>query len=300
MKILVNRKPVNGPWGGGNHFIKAFHETGIKKGHQITNSFSSDLDAVFMIDPRYDELGISINEIKEYKSHYPSTFILHRVNECDSRKGTCDTDNLLQYCSMHTDVSIFVSEWMKDYHLSKGWKCNANDVIHNGVDHSVFKPNHKFNDGKINIVAHHWSDNYLKGFDVYDFLDNLVSLHDHLTFTYIGRERGTFQNTKIIPPLAGKKLGDELGRYDVYISGSRSDPGPNHILESLACYMPTYVHKDGGGAVEFAGDDHVYGSLSELQDLILSGKFMPNILKPAPWDVCINKYFDILEKKGLY
>jgi hypothetical protein len=64
--------------------------------------------------------------------------------------------------------------------------------------------------------------------------------------------------------------------------------------------MPTYVHKDGGGAVEFAGDDHVYGSLSELQDLILSGKFMPNILKPAPWDVCINKYFDILEKKGLY
>jgi hypothetical protein len=30
----------------------------------------------------------------------------------------------------------------------------------------------------------------------------------------------------------GKELGDELGKYDVYASASRFDPGPNHIIES--------------------------------------------------------------------
>ena len=296
MKILINRKPVVGPWGGGNHFVKAFHEIGTGKGHDIVTNFCHDLDAIFMVDPRYDELGISINEITHYKANHPSTLLVHRINECDSRKGTNDMDFLLKQCSKYSDISVFVSNWMKDYHVSKGWNCKENTVIYNGVDDIIFKPNQKIDNGKINVVAHHWSDNYLKGFDVYEFIDKLTLMYDHIGFTYIGRERGTFQNTHIIPPLFGQKLGMELGRYDVYISGSRHDPGPNHILESLSCAIPTYVHKDGGGAVEFAGDDHVYESLSELENLILGGNFKKNNFRPMGWNICINDYFDLLEK----
>jgi glycosyltransferase involved in cell wall biosynthesis len=295
VKILLNRRPVEGPWGGGNHFVRSFYDVGMRQGHEIVSNFCPDLDAILMVDPRYDDLGISINEIVQYKAYKPSTFILHRINECDSRKGTNDVDGLLRECSRQSGASIFVSNWMKNYHISRGWHCVKNDVVYNGVDRSVFKPNQKINNGKINIVAHHWSDNYLKGFDVYDFLDNLVKEHDHLTFTYIGRDRGTFQNTNVIAPMFGKSLGDELGRYDVYVSGSRYDPGPNHILESLACEIPTYVHKDGGGAVEFAGDDHVYHSLNELKEMILERSFALNKFQLSGWDDCVNKYITLLE-----
>ena len=92
---------------------------------------------------------------------------------------------------------------------------------------------------------------------------------DQIEFTYIGRHRGTFKNTRCIEPCTGVELSRRLQGHDVYISGSRFDPGPNHILEALAVGLPTYVHKDGGGAVEFAGTDHTFSNLSELEELIL-------------------------------
>ena len=41
----------------------------------------------------------------------------------------------------------------------------------------------KINNKKVNIVTHHWSDNYLKGFDVYDKLDEFVKENNDFTFT---------------------------------------------------------------------------------------------------------------------
>ena len=42
----------------------------------------------------------------------------------------------------------------------------------------------------------------------------------------------------------------------------------NHILESLSCEIPTYVHKDGGGAVEFAGIENTYSDIYELVERV--------------------------------
>ena len=135
----------------------------------------------------------------------------------------------------------------------------------------------------------------MKGFDIYDQLDNFVKHREDYTFTYIGRERGSFSNTHVVESLYGKALGEELGKYDVYVSGSRFDPGPNHILESIACEIPTYSFIDGGGSCEFTGEDHVYKSFNELEKILLAKEFKKNNFKTNTWKNCINQLADIMK-----
>ena len=289
MKILINRKPVQGPWGGGNLFVRAFCDALGGKGHTVVHELSDDIDVIFMQDPRYSDLGISIDEVIQYKKHRPETKVIHRVNECDARKGTQGVDSLLQECSRHTDKTIFVSDWMKRYHLDRGWQCNDTAVVYNGVNLNHFKLRDKISNGKVNIVTHHWSNNRMKGFDVYEAIDKFIK-NRNFTFTYIGRDLGTFKNTSVLSPLCGVALGEQLSKYDVYISGSLYDPGPNHILESIACGLPTYAIQNGGGASEFVGNDHTYSDIHELFKILETGNFSKNKLYVGSWKSCIEKY----------
>ena len=287
MKILINRKLVDGPWGGGNLFVKAFIKEMSSLKHHIIHNLEADIDCVFIQDPRYDELGISINEIINYKRNYkPNICIVQRINECDARKGTQDVDDILRECSNYLDHTFFVSDWMKDYHIQRGWNCKSNSTLLNGVD-EFFVPRAKIKNGKINIVTHHWSNNYMKGFDIYDKIDEEVGKRNDITFTYIGRERGSFKNTRVIEPLYGEVLANELGKYDVYVSASKFDPGPNHVLEALACQIPTYAHVNGGGTVEFVGKNHTYSDWNDLLNIINKNSFMLNDFKTRSWQCCI-------------
>ena len=297
MKILINRKPVDGPWGGGNLFVRAFCEVLRSCGHEVVFSLDPGLDVIFIQDPRYSDLGISINEIARFKKENPSVKIIHRVNECDARKNTKDVDSLLRACSSISDTTVFVSHWMKDYHKNRDWHCKDTAVVYNGVNKDHFKKRDKIKNNKINIVAHHWSDNRLKGADVYEFLDDFVGKNDKFTFTYIGRTSSKFKNTKIIEPISGLVLGEELSKYDIYVSGSRFDPGPNHILESLACEMPTFVHVDGGGAKEFAGKNFSFETPEDLSKLLENTSLnIQNCTFPGTWRDSIGRYLAIIER----
>lgn len=292
MKILINRNVIKGPWGGGNNFVKAFYDYIPTFNHTIVESLYEHPDIIFLMDPRSDAGCISINEAVHYKMesamYGKKVTIIQRVNECDARKGTNNIDELLRQCSHYIDKTIFVSDWMKEYHLKKGWACQDNNVLINGV-FDFYKEREKIGNGKKNIVTHHWSDNFMKGFDFYEKLDTLCGERNDITFTYIGRERGTFKNTKIIPPLFGDDLAKELGRYDVYISGSRFDPGPNHILESIACNIPTFSFIDGGGACEFTGEDFIFRSFEEFIEKIDSNSYNKNNMKIDSWKECMEK-----------
>jgi hypothetical protein len=295
MKILINRKPVDGPWGGGNLFLTNMCKYFTEKGHHVTHQIEDNIDVIFIINPRYDSLGISINEAIRYKKKHPNTLIVQRINDCDSRKNTQGVDEMLIQCSQYIDVTIFVSFWMKKYFINRGWKCNNNFVVINGVETETIKVD-KIKNGKINIVTHHWSNNYLKGFDVYDAIDKFVATNSSFTFTYIGRDRGTFSHTTLIQPLHGEELYKNLKKYDVYISASRFDPGPNHILESISCNLPTYVHKDGGGCVEFAGIGNSFNDLSDLITILESKNYVNNKIKLYNWNECIELLNNIIEE----
>ena len=60
--------------------------------------------------------------------------------------------------------------------------------------------------GPLKLVTHHWGGNFMKGFDVYSKLDNLLSskeLNKNINFTYIGNlpKNFYFKNSTHINPL---------------------------------------------------------------------------------------------------
>jgi len=299
-KIYINRNPVIGPWGGGNNFVKGLYEHMPELGFKIIdNPFLETPDIIFLQSPKPDSIcNFSINEAIRIKQSFPHVKIIIRVNDCDDRKNTTGIDDFWIECSKYVDKTVFVSRWMKEYFLKKGWHCNENFVLYNGVNRKHFKEREKISNGKINIVTHHWSNNRMKGFDIYEKLDAFTTNNDKFTFTYIGRDLGTFKNTKVISPKFGKDLGEELSRYNVYVSDSKSDPGPNHILESLACNIPTYVSKDGGGCIEFAGKEFIFNDFEDLKLILTKERYNKNsTIKLCNWKGCIEKLSIIINSQ---
>lgn len=296
MKTYINREPVSGPWGGGNMFVKAFHKEAPNMGVEMVTADQLNVapDVILLAGLDNDGRGISAEQAIQYKLFMQGRKdikLILRVNENDARKGTSGVDDMLLQISQYLDGTVFVSNWLRDYFLAKGWADQNHTVIVNGVDQEIFKPQPKLENGKLNIAAHHWSDNRMKGADIYERIDEFVGkAPDKFAFTYIGRHKCNFKHTTVVRPLFGKKLGEELGKHDIYVSASVADPGPNHISESISCGLPTYVHTDGGGCVEFAGDDHVYRDWEELESILLDSKFVPNSTSFGTWRECIERY----------
>lgn len=293
IKVFVNRKPVAGPWGGGNNFTKSIFEFGNDFGIHFTADPREKFDAILMLDPRYDEIGISANEISDYKKENPNCPVFYRVNECDARKGTNEIDSIIIGMNSFLDEYIFVSEWMKDYFCKNKENFlipNNVSVIYNGVNKDHFFENHeKPLSEKLRIVTHHWSNNLFKGFDIYEKLDE-VSKTENIQFTYVGRDRNTFKNAIVIPPLSGEDLGNAIRNHDLYISASRWDPGPNHVIEAITSGLPILAHIDGGGALEFVGQDNKFENFEDLIKIIRSKSYKKSKIKFDNWKECIEKY----------
>ena len=96
IKIFINRKPVEGPWGGGNLFVKSMYEYLPELGYElIDNPYETSPDIIFLQSPYPDSgLKFSINDAINIKNKRRKTKIYIRVNDCDARKGTDDVDNI--------------------------------------------------------------------------------------------------------------------------------------------------------------------------------------------------------------
>ena len=266
MKIFFNRIARKEAYGGGSHFVTAMSDYLKEKGHEVvfhmTNKNSKqpieDIDLIFLIDPRPGDIGYSINHAIAYKNQVnPKVKILHRVNECDARKNTDFMDNMLIETSSFTDKTIFISTWLKEYFIEKDFKNAKNSsVIYNGCNRGHFYPDkEKQKTDKIKIVTHHWSDNWMKGFDLYKFIDQEI-VNDRFEFTYIGRYCKDYKpkNTKIISPLWGPHLGKELRKHDIYVTASRFEPCGMHHVEGAASGMPVIYYEDCGGINELCNN----------------------------------------------
>ena len=109
MKTLyVNRAPVDGPWGGGNNFVKAVYKYAATFGYQIVDKIINDVDVILITDHRYDDVKkFSMNEAIRYKQAFPKTKVVYRVNECDKRKGETEIiDPLIRETSKNSDLTI--------------------------------------------------------------------------------------------------------------------------------------------------------------------------------------------------
>jgi len=304
MKIFFNRVPRDEPYGGGNQFLQKMTQVLISHNHEVVYHLNPGIDIIFMIDPRPGDIGYSIEHIAVYKDQFPDTKIIHRVNECDARKGTNDLDKLLLASMSLSDRVIFISEWLKDYFEDAGF-AGYSDVVYNGCSTDHFYPANKNKTEKIKLVTHHWSDNWMKGFDLYTELDKYIHNHPEsmLEFTYVGRYYKEYKptSTNVISPLKGIELGNELRKHDIYVTASRFEPCGMHHIEGAASGLPVIFHKDTGGIRELClKHGEQYSTFNEFLECVnkisVQLSTYQNKIDHESLDInrCVGEYFDIL------
>tara|TARA_B100001093_G_scaffold39362_1_gene33565 strand:+ start:219 stop:1169 length:951 start_codon:yes stop_codon:yes gene_type:complete len=259
-KIFFSFNPPEGSYGGGSFFVKNFVNFLKLKKYIITFKLEENIDFIFIIDPRkrkkYNK-KYSLKDFINYKKCNPNTKIIHRVNDCDlKRNSDSKLEPLMIETMKKSDFVIFVSNWMKlYYHKKYNLNLNCSSII-NGCDSKIFFPNFQikdFKNKKIKIVTHHFSDNYLKGFEIYNQIDKLLNNNNcNFTFTFVGNYNKDYQpkNIKLLKATQGIELANIIRDHDIYLTATQFEPGAMHYVEGLSCGLPILFRKNGGGAFE--------------------------------------------------
>ncbi len=285
MKIAIGTNIQDGPWGGGNAFAKNLSSFLIESGHEVVYKLlDKDIDIILLTEPRKLSETSSFNhkDINEYLNVVNNnSIVFHRINECDQRKGTNYINEYLIKSNRVADVTIFVSEWLKHLYMEEGIRKENLHTIMAGANREIFNPeNFKVwnKNEKLKIVTHHWGTNKNKGYEIYEYIDQLISTDpwkDMIEFTFIGNlpKNYNFTNSNIVKPLYGVELGKELKKNHLYITGSLFEPSGNHHIEAGQCGLPILYIKSGGTS-EYCDSFGIPYSIDNLEDKIIL--FMKN------------------------
>ncbi len=250
-------RPVDSPWGGGNWWLTQTVNDLRAHGYDVRFDLRGEPAGIVLVDPRVG--GNVVFGADEIERHAKAR-VLHRINECDLRKSTNEIDRLLADANRVADHTVFISAWLRDYHAERWFDLSRpHSVIPNGADDAVFNPRGaaEWHAGRpLRLVTHHWSDNPMKGFDVYAEIDGLIAdgaLPDTELWV-IGRWPGAveWRAARTFPPTTGRELADLLRQCHLYVTASRWEPGGMHHVEGAQCGLPVLYHEDGGGIVEAA------------------------------------------------
>lgn len=294
MKVAIGARLIEGPWGGGNRFAQALMSSLTEAGHQVVQDLrDTDIDIILLTDPRWRSPNVSFaaGAILRYLAwRNPRAVVVHRINECDERKGGGKMNAALvtaNYCADHT---VFVGEWLRNLPV---WRANLQtpySTIRNGADTAVFNPRgFKPWDGKgpLRLVTHHWGYHWMKGFDIYEPVDRMLgdpAWRDRIEFTFVGNlPKGfRFQNARHVPPLDGIELADELRSHHAYLTASINEPGGNHQNEGALCGLPLLYRNSGcmpeycaGFGVAFEPATFIAGLETMLRDYAHYVALMP-------------------------
>lgn len=250
LRISMNARKIEGPYGGGNQFANTLEKYLRSKGHEVFRKLVSHLDLILIVASQ-DELKITSYDIDSIADHialHPNTVVVHRVNSCDEQRGrNLGINEAILRANRVADHTVFISSFVRDLFATKGLDLTKpHSVILNGADEAIFNPlgRAEWEAGeKLRIVTHHWSSNYMKGSDIYERLDQLLETEPFkhvFEFTYIGNlpVGVNFKNAKVIPPTYGKELANLLKQHHVYLTAARNEAAGMHHIEGIRCGLP--------------------------------------------------------------
>jgi hypothetical protein len=257
MKVAIGAQLHDGPWGGGNQFASSLFAYLRSQGHDVRSSLDRpDLDVIVLTEPRRASASSSFHDgdVWSYLRRVnPNAMVVHRINECDERKGTRRVNRRIVVANRCADYTVFISRWLRDIFRSYGRQLAESSVVLNGADRHVFHAGGGPEwDGRrpLRVVTHHWSQHWNKGFDIYQRFDRLLeqpALAGQFSFTYIGRVPAEMRlrRTTIQPPLSGPALGDALRTHDVYLTASVNEPAGMHHIEGALSGLPVLYRLSG-------------------------------------------------------
>jgi hypothetical protein len=259
MKISLNTPILNQSFGGGMSFaiqLKDFLED--QEVCVVDHLDEDDIDIILHLNVTYT-FCYTFYAAYHYKLTHPNTAIVLRINDSGIQRDNDVLGHLMTQCSQYSDYLVYNSHWVQQVMYPRLKAERPFKVIHNGGDSKIFMPlrnSQKRPSTKLKIVTHHWSSNYNKGHDIYQQLDDLIGdkvYQDKYEFTYIGNvpEGLSYQNTKVIPALSKSALGQELQKHHIYLTASRNEAGPMHVIEGALSGLPL-LFINSGGTPEYA------------------------------------------------
>ena len=147
MKISVGSKIVDGPFGGGNEFLKNLMNFLDKKGHTVINHLNdADIDIILLTNPLITSETSSFNsyDIEYYlKFSNSQAIVFQRFNECDERKGTQNINYKLNKFNQVVDINLFVSSWLKNIFNGLELSKKKAYVVMGGQNKNIFNNKNK-------------------------------------------------------------------------------------------------------------------------------------------------------------
>ena len=114
MKISIGSRLVDGPWGGGNLFVRNLTRILNQNGHEVVyNLEHNDIDGILLTDPRGRQESLSSFNHMDIERYIdlvnPNAIVVQRINECDERKKTLHMNFLLRLANYSADHTIFIA-----------------------------------------------------------------------------------------------------------------------------------------------------------------------------------------------
>lgn len=248
MKIHVFLDIQDGPWGGGNQFLKALRAIWRKNGRYAESM--EEADSV-LVNSHHFESVENLEKLFSALRENPAMTVIHRIDGPVTfiRKSNDGTDDLIfEFNQLFADASILQSQWSVEKTGELGYDIKEPvSVIYNAPDPETFFPAKRKNgsDDKPRLIATSWSSNIRKGFDVYQWMDENLDWN-RFDMTFVGNSDITFKNICHIPPVKSTELAELLRSHDIFVTASKADPCSNSLIEALHCGLPALVYDDGG------------------------------------------------------
>jgi glycosyltransferase involved in cell wall biosynthesis len=260
MKFNIVFEIKEGPWGGGNQFLKALKCELIKRDLYTKNIHEAD---VLLFNSHHH-----LDQIISLKYKFPLKTFIHRIDGpiFTIRNKNLEIDKFIfKINSEIADGSIFQSNFSKKESEAIGLKnSNKTDIIMNAPSLLFEKKKKKFNFRKPEVLISSWSDNLNKGFETYSYLDNNLDFND-FSIKFIGNTPYEFKNIKCQGPMNSNSLKKELIKSDIYLTASVNDPCSNSLIEAIhSGLIPIAINS--GGHPEIINDNRLV--FSNIQDLI--------------------------------
>ena len=326
MKIYLHYKITEGPWGGGNTFMRSFKNYILKdKNIELAEDINDNPD-IILVNAAHKGQGslISIDELLEikfklYKNRFQRIFnkksnkvpkIIYRSDGFRSIYSVSEinvVDILQKNMLFIADHIIFQNIFSRDsasaitgIDFTKNYNFS---IIQNGTNQNIFRTplNRRQLSKKIKVLSVNWSKNINKGYkEIAHFSD-----FENVESSFIGNwpESVDSRNVKLIPPIKHSELAKEMQKYDVLLHPSKNDACPNVCLEALSTGMPIIYHETSGIDEIAQGCGIIYNSANpneSLQKLISEyGVLLDNIYDKKyqfSFDRCAKEYIQLFNK----
>ena len=271
--VSFNMASRRGPYGGGNQWLKLTRSYFDEFGYKTSTRLTRFTDCVLATHAGfgYNSLSYTFEHIGYIKIRNPNLKVIQRINDNDIRKSTTNVDLFLSRSNSFADHTVFVSDWLLDYHSSVWFdKSKPHSVIRNAADSAIFNPYGSIvwdRASPLRLVTHHWSNNLNKGFEFYSKIDTLIAsgVLSNVELWIIGNYPSSFtwRAAKLFPPCTGLKLAHLIKQCHVHVTASLYEPGAMHPIEALQCGLPIIYTSNTGGTVEVASN---YGVLADTTD----------------------------------